>query len=1299
MAANDIGPRIGIDGEKEFRDSINAINAQMKALGAEMKAVTAEFAANANSEEALSAKNEVLGKSVQTAKEKLAVLGSQLERQRSKLAELGAELDRVIASEGETSAAAGKAQNAYNQQAKSVANLESQYQTARKEAAEFQNAMDGVEDSSTKAQKALSAQDVLAGMGAWSALEGAVRSATAAIGESIQVGMEFDSAMADIAATMGVTVDSLSGLRDFAQDMGAATAFTATEAAQALNYMALAGYDAEEAMAALPNVLNLAAAGGMDLATASDMVTDAQTALGLSMEESAQLVDEMAQASTKTNTSVAQLGEAILTVGGTAKYLSGGTREINQVLGVLADNSIKGAEGGTKLRNIILSLSSPTEKAAKQLEDLGVAVFDAEGNMREFSDIFPEMQKSLSQLTSQQQIEALGEIFNSRDIAAAQALLGTTVERWDELAVAIDNAAGSAEQMAETRLDNLAGDITLLQSAADGAKIAFSDSLTPALRDAAQAGTGILTFAGEAITEFPILGNVVAGAVTGVGALTVGMGAMAAASTLGVTSIGALTTAILTSPVAPFALAIGSATTALSAFSYAADHAEDKITSTAQAVQQSAAAWEEQKNAVKTQNADIESLAAQLEDLASLENRTAGEKERLLAVTNALNEAVPGLGLSYDTLNDSLNMTTEQILDLARAQAEMEERQTLAASIVEAENLAAQAAREREQAERDLAAAISARDDAVNAGMAADIGMIEEMDQLNSEVKNAEAVLKELKQAEIDSAAQAGEMKAQLEALAEGAEETADGLGETTAAAGDMGTGVEEAAASLEELEEATLYAAGAADTMAAALKEQEKDGSLSLETTNKLIEAGYAAAIAIDQETGAVTLDQGAYVALANAKIQEQMATLEAQKASIQAANALAQEEAAARADSSAYWDAAKAKAALANADDLQALELQIAALNRAQASLTSYGAATTTVARRSSGASKTVKTQAQKDLEEYKALKAALDHEKAMDLVDEADYYSQLAGLRDKYLTDAANLSDYNKVTETIYKADQIALANREKLWQSASDNILKLEEDFQKQLSSRAQEIVNSYKLFEAVPEQQKVAGEELIANLEGQISSIESFYDNLDALAGREVSGDLVAEIRSMGVSAAGELEGLLSLTDEELSRYSELYGEKQELANRIAMKELEDLRAATSDEILSQLDDVAELYNTNAPALGLAFANSLAEGMFQGMPAVEDMAQTVANAAMSAFQRSYNGDVEAMMTSPRQSVTSEDIGELLAGAVNGINMSGGGGTAQPINITIQTRDGIEIARAFLPDIRTAEKETPQTLDDM
>ncbi|MBQ5333355.1 MAG: phage tail tape measure protein, partial [Oscillospiraceae bacterium] len=182
---------------------------------------------------------------------------------------------------------------------------------------------------------------------------------------AINVGTSYTTAMSQVSATMGITraSEDYSLLAASAEEMGAKTKYSATQAGEALNYLALAGYNAEKAVSALPTVLNVAAAGGIDLAYSSDMITDSMSALGLGMNELEGFADKLAKTSQKSNTSISQLGEAILTVGGTAKTLSGGVTELNTMLGLIADNGIKGAEGGTALRTMILSLSAPTDTA------------------------------------------------------------------------------------------------------------------------------------------------------------------------------------------------------------------------------------------------------------------------------------------------------------------------------------------------------------------------------------------------------------------------------------------------------------------------------------------------------------------------------------------------------------------------------------------------------------------------------------------------------------------------------------------------------------------------------------------------------------------------------------------------------------------------------------------------------------------------------------------------------------------------------------------------------------------------
>ena len=328
------------------------------------------------------------------------------------------------------------------------------------------------------------------GMKAVNAVTGAVKGMASGV---IDAGMSFDASMSQVAATMGKSVDDIQDLREFAQEMGATTAFSATQAADALNYMALAGYDSEKSMAMLPNVLNLAAAGNMDLAHASDMVTDAQSALGLGMDETTTMVDQMAKTASKSNTSVEQLGDAILTIGATARSVKGGTTELNTLLGVLADNGIKGAEGGTHLRNILLSLQNPTDDAAKSLKKLGVNVYDSKGQMRSTVDIISDLKRGMAGMDQQSRDAMISGIFNKTDLASVNALLNTSEDRFDELAASIEDCKGAAEQMAGTQLDNLSGDVTLFQSALESLRLSIFDNLNAPMRAAVQFGTKALT--------------------------------------------------------------------------------------------------------------------------------------------------------------------------------------------------------------------------------------------------------------------------------------------------------------------------------------------------------------------------------------------------------------------------------------------------------------------------------------------------------------------------------------------------------------------------------------------------------------------------------------------------------------------------------------------------------------------------------------------------------------------------------------------------------------------------------------
>lgn len=500
MAA-DIGAKIGIEGEGTFKASLKAINSQMKSLGNEMKSVVAAFAGMENSEEAVAKRGDVLQRSIAASGEKLKVLQGESERAKGKLQTLANALNEATEKFGENSIEAIRAQNAYNNQVSTVNRLESQMHQTTAEISRMEREMAQLGESTEELSDDFSevegsTRGLESAITAVLAVAAAVGAALAGLGaKAIGVGSEFEASMSQVAATMGMTTaeirngsEAYETLAMAAKNAGATTKFTASEAAQALNYLALAGYDAATSAEVLPSVLNLAAAGNMELADASDLATDAMAALGIEANAAnlTRFGDEMAKASSKANYSVAQLGEGILTVGGTAKNLAGGTVELNTALGVLANRGIKGAEGGTALRNMILSLSAPTDKAAALMDDLGLSVYDAEGSMRPLNETFSDLNAIMADMSGEERTGIISEIFNARDLKSAEALLAGCGEEFNALAKEITNSGGAMQEMADVQLDNLKGSMTVLGSGLEGVGIQIYEKFESPLKKAAK---------------------------------------------------------------------------------------------------------------------------------------------------------------------------------------------------------------------------------------------------------------------------------------------------------------------------------------------------------------------------------------------------------------------------------------------------------------------------------------------------------------------------------------------------------------------------------------------------------------------------------------------------------------------------------------------------------------------------------------------------------------------------------------------------------------------------------------------
>ena len=422
--------------------------------------------------ELLAQKHRLLGEAVSETKEKLATLKTAAEQANSALAN------------GEIT------QSQYDALQREIIETEQKLKDLERQAENSSVALQKIGQVGDKLQ---AVGDKVSGVG--ETLTKSVTAPVVGLGTAaVATAANFESSMSQVQATMGITKDAMSTvngesantmdtLSALAKQMGAETAFSASECAEALNYLALAGYSTQEMCDTLPTVLNLAAAGGIDLASASDMVTDAMSALGMGTDEATTMVDQMAKTSSTTNTSVAQLGDAILTIGATAKSVKGGTAELNTALGILANNGIKGAEGGTHLRNVILSLQNPTDKAAACMEQLGVDVYDSEGNMRSLNDVLGDLNTSMDGMTSAEKSNIIATIFNKTDLAAVNALLANTGDTWDDLQQSIIASGGAAQQMADTQLDNLQGQLTILKSALEGLAISLGELLLPIIKN------------------------------------------------------------------------------------------------------------------------------------------------------------------------------------------------------------------------------------------------------------------------------------------------------------------------------------------------------------------------------------------------------------------------------------------------------------------------------------------------------------------------------------------------------------------------------------------------------------------------------------------------------------------------------------------------------------------------------------------------------------------------------------------------------------------------------------------------
>ena len=460
MANRIKGITVEIGGDTTGLDkALKSVNTSIKSTQSALKDVNRLLKLDPSNTELLSQKQRLLKDAIGATKEKLDSLKAAQEQAKQQLenGELG--------------------QDKYDALQREIVETEEELQRLQQEAATTSTALSKID---VAGQKMEAVGNSIAGAGK------KMMGVTTVIGgvgvAAVKTAADFDSAMSQVAAVSGATGKDFDALRSKAREMGSKTKFSATEAAEAMNYMAMAGWKTEDMLGGIEGVMNLAAASGEDLATTSDIVTDALTAFGLSAKDSGHFADILAAASSNANTNVSMMGETFKYCAPIAGALGFSAEDTAEAIGLMANAGIKSSQAGTALRTIMNNLAGDVKISGKAIGDVTIATTNADGSMRDLSDILADCRSAFGNLTESEKAQAAESLVGKNAMSGFLALMNAGEGDIEKLSSAIDNCDGSAEKMAMTMQDNLAGQLTILKSQLQELAISFGDILMPAIR-------------------------------------------------------------------------------------------------------------------------------------------------------------------------------------------------------------------------------------------------------------------------------------------------------------------------------------------------------------------------------------------------------------------------------------------------------------------------------------------------------------------------------------------------------------------------------------------------------------------------------------------------------------------------------------------------------------------------------------------------------------------------------------------------------------------------------------------------
>ena len=467
MANRIKGITVEIGGDTtKLSKALEGVNKDIKGTQTQLKDVQKLLKLDPSNTELLSQKHKLLADAVTATKEKLEVLKTAAEQANTALAN------------GEIS------QQQYDALQREIIETENELKRLTTEA---NNSHTALEKMGVLGETLQSAGDKISGVG--QKLLPVTAGVTALGTIAVKTGADFDSAMSKVAAVSGATGSEMDALREKAHEMGSKTKFSASEAADAMNYMAMAGWKTNDMLSGIEGIMNLAAASGEDLASTSDIVTDALTAFGLSASDSGHFADILAAASSNANTNVSMMGETFKYAAPVLGSLGYSAEDSAIAIGLMANAGIKSSQAGTALRSAITNLAKPTDTVASAMEQYGISLTDSSGKMYSLRELMEQLRQKLGGLSEAEQAQVAASLFGKEAMSGMLAIINGSPADFEKLSNAIDTCSdtvdgynGTTEKMAAVMQDNLAGQVTILKSQLEELAISFSDILMPTIR-------------------------------------------------------------------------------------------------------------------------------------------------------------------------------------------------------------------------------------------------------------------------------------------------------------------------------------------------------------------------------------------------------------------------------------------------------------------------------------------------------------------------------------------------------------------------------------------------------------------------------------------------------------------------------------------------------------------------------------------------------------------------------------------------------------------------------------------------